>query len=440
GFETGYFHFAGKAKSEDEKHSIFSTAWSTVALVALFFLALVLGFCGPIAGVMGYANNPSYVAVVAGIVALDVITAIPFARVREQGKALKYVTIRTLSVVINIVFTVFFFSALPYLTESLGGFWMSIYRPESITGYVFVANLIASFAVLLMLFPSNLKLLGRGIDRKQLGVIAMYSLPLLISGIAGTANEFIDRQMIKYVMPASESMAALGIYGAVVKIGVILLLFTQMYRLAAEPYFLSGFSKKDFVRTNAEALKYFIVASVFIFLMITLFTDIFALIVGADFREGMYILPVVLLSNMLSGVVFNLSFWYKQAAKTKFAMYVTITGLVFTVLLNFALIPVLGYFGAALARLGCEIAMVALSYYLNRRHYPTPYDLPRIGLYLLGGAVIYGASMLFVEPNFGILPKNLINLGLLGLFATFVVRRENINVVEMFKSIIKTRL
>ncbi len=437
GFETGFFRFAGRATSEQEKEKLFSTAWGTVSALALLFFVAVMAFCRPIALVMGYENSPSYVAMVAAIVTLDVITALPFARLREQGKAMKYVVIRSLSVIVNILFTVFFFSLLPYLSNQLGGFFSSIYIPELSTGYVFVANLIASLAVLFMLFAGNLKLLRRGIDKKLLVALLIYSLPLLISGIAGTANEFIDRQMIKYVMPASESMAALGIYGAVVKIGVILILFTQMYRLAAEPFFLSGFSKDDFVKINAEALKYFIIVSVFIFLLITLFTDIFALIVGADFRQGMYILPIVLLSNMLSGVVLNLSFWYKQASKTKFAIYVTLTGLFFTVALNFALIPVLGYFGAALARLGCEIAMVALSYYLNRRYYPTPYNLPSMALYLGLGAVIYGVSVLFIAPNCAIFPKNLINLGLLCFFATFVVRRENIDLILMFKSILK---
>lgn len=439
GFETGYFRFAGRAADEAAKEKLFSTAWSAVASVALLFFAAVMVFCQPIASVMGYSDSPSYVAVVAAIVALDVITALPFARLREQGKSIQYVIIRALSVVINIVFTVFFFSVLPSLSASVGGFFSAIYLPDLSTGYVFIANLIASLAVLFMLFPGNLKLLKLGLDKKLLAALLIYSLPLLISGVAGTANEFIDRQMIKYVMPASESMAALGIYGAVVKIGVILILFTQMYRLAAEPFFLSGFSKDDFVEINAEALKYFVIVSVFIFLLITLFTDIFALIVGADFREGMYILPVVLLSNMLSGVVLNLSFWYKQEAKTRFAVYVTLTGLVFTVILNFALIPVWGYFGAALARLGCEVAMVALSYYFNKRYYPTPYELRTMGLYLATGGAIYALSMLLVDPNFAMLPKNLINLGLLCSFATFVVVHQKINVPLMLKSILKLK-
>ena len=179
-----------------------------------------------------------------------------------------------------------------------------------------------------------------------------YSFPLLVSGVAGVANMFIDRQMIKYLMPADEAMDALGIYGAVAKLGVILLLFIQMYRYAAEPFFLANFKKEDFLKANAEALKYFTMVSVGIILLIMLFEDGFALLVGPDFRQGMAILPVILLANIFSGMTLNLNFWYKQTGDTRYALWITGTGLIVTVGLNVLMVPSMGYVGAAWARLG----------------------------------------------------------------------------------------
>lgn len=430
GMESGYFRFAGKAENQEQKQTVFSTTWSAVTGFAVLFMSAILLFRGEISQVTGYAQTPSYIWVVGAIIAMDAISAIPFARLREQGQAKKYVVVRVVSVVVNVVLTLFFYSALPKLAAN-GGLFETIYDPNYGAGYVFVANLIASTVALLMLLPSCKG--GFGIDKKLLGRIALYSLPLLVSGVAGTANEFIDRQMIKYLMPQDVAMGALGIYGAVVKIGVVLLLFTQMYRLAAEPFFLANFKKDEFVKTNAEAMKYFIMISIAIFLGIILFVDLFALIIGPDFREGMYILPVVLVANILSGVVLNLSFWYKQAGKTKFALVVTGTGLLFTIIFNFALVPKLGYFGAAIARLICETAMVLVSYWLNRKYYRTPYDMRRIMEYVVVGAMLYLIS--FATAQLPIVPKYLCNLVLLSLFVIFAIWREKTDLKALIKSI-----
>lgn len=429
GMETGYFRFAGKAENAEQKRAIFSTTWAAVSYIAIAFMSIVLLFNNDIAVATDYADHPSYVWIVAAIIALDVITSIPFARLREQGKAARFVVVRVVSVVVNVAMCLFFYGALPHLATG-GGVFASIYNPEFGAGYVFVANLIASLVTLLILLPSCGGVIPR-VEWKLFRSILIYSLPLLVSGIAGTANEFIDRQMIKYLMPEDMAMSALGIYGAVVKIGVVLLLFTQMYRFAAEPFFLAGFKKDDFVRTNAEALKYFVIVSVGIFLFITLFSDVFALILGADFRQGMYILPVVLFANILSGIVLNLSFWYKQTGMTRFAIYVTGTGLVFTVVFNVLFVPWLGYFGAAWARLLCECAMVAVSFYLNKKYYPTPYDVRRIAEYFLVGLIIYGVS--FYTAELPEILKYFANLLLVILFGVYAARREKIN----FKSLIK---
>jgi len=276
------------------------------------------------------------------------------------------------------------------------------------------------------------------IDWRLLAAILIYSLPLLISGIAGTANEFIDRQLIKYLVPEG-AMAQLGIYGAITKIAVVMTLFTQMYRLAAEPFFLSNFKKEEFVAMNAAALKYFVMASMAIFLGIALFKDLFALIVGSDFREGIFILPVVLGANILSGVWLNMSFWYKREERTWFALVVTFTGLVFSIAGGVVLIPRWGYYGAAWSRFLSEAAMVVASWLLNRRYFPTPYDLKRIAEYVVVGMTLFAVGE-YVAPQYvdGLWLYG-VDVLLFVAFLLFAVRRERIDVGAMMRSVLKRR-
>lgn len=427
GMESGYFRFAAKAASDEERKRVYGTTWGIVTLVASVFLGVVLLFEAPISAALGYAGQ-DYVWITALIIFLDVAGAIPFARLRQEGRAGRYVSIRLLSVIVNIGLCLWFYNGQPE--------WCRMFPTATDPGYAFVANLVASGLTFILLLVSCKRAHLR-IHTRTLKTIFLYSLPLLISGIAGTANEFIDRQMIKFLMPAEESLAALGIYGAVVKIGVVMLLFTQMYRLAAEPFFLAEFKKEEFKESNAAAMKYFVLASVFIFLFITLFSELFALIVGPDFREGMYILPVVLVSNALSGIVLNLSFWYKQLGATSYAILITGVGLLFTIVFNVLLVPTLGYMGAAVARLLCEVAMVLVSYRLGQKHYPIPYDLKRIAEYVIIGGGVYGISLLCGDST-GIV-KLLINSILLILFVLYAIRRERINIGGMLKAILKRK-
>lgn len=433
GLESGYFRFAGKSAGDAEKRTVFANAWGAVSLAALVFFSLVLLFNGQLAEAMRYGDHPSYVWMTGAIIAIDVFLAIPFARLREQGRAGRFVFVRVVSVVVNVLFCLFFYSILPSLAESSEVF-AAIYDPGFGAGYVLVANLIASFVTIFLLIPSCGRVVPR-ISRKVLGPIMIYSMPLLISGIAGTANEYIDRQMIKYLMPEDMALGALAQFGAVSRLAVVLVLFLQMYRMGAEPYFLGSFRKDDFVKLNAEAMKYYLIAAIAIFLGITLFTDLFALILGPAMREGVPLLPVILLSNIMTGIVFNLSFWYKQMCKTKFAIVVTGTGLVFTVVFNILLVPVFGIWGAAIARLVCETIMVLVSYVLNRRYCPTPYELGRIGEYVLLGALIYGLGCFTAMlPR---IPEYLCNLAFLGAYGYYFLRREKIDLGALVRSAVK---
>ena len=431
GMESSYFRFSAKAEEAGgdvraAKRRLFATTWGVTSLAAVVFFVLVASFRNGVAGLMGeaYAAHPEYVVWVGLIILFDVWACIPFSRLREQGRALLFVGIKALNVVMNVALAVAFGVA-------------GLFATEFGVGWVFVANLIASVVTWLVILATVDRTVPK-INWALLAAVFAYSLPLLVGGLAGTANEFIDRQLIKYLVPEG-AMAQVGIYGAITKIAVVMMLCYQMYRLAAEPFFLSNFKKSDFVQMNAAALKYYVMASMLIFLGIALFRDVFALIVGRDFREGIFILPVVLGANVLTGVWLNLSFWYKREEKTSLAIVVTGAGLVSMLVFGFWCIPVWGYYGAAWARLASESTMVAVSWWLNRRFYPTPYDWRRIGEYVAAALAVFAVCEAVTACGGNKLIAYAFNIVLFAAYALYLVRRERIDVAALVKAALKRK-
>ncbi len=431
GMESSYFRFGAKAEQmggsmeevRSRKNTLFATTWGVTILLSSLFAVGVALFKVPISAAMGaaYVSQPELIVWVAMIIMLDVSTAIPFARLRERGDAKLYVALKLLNIVLQVALAVAFGAA-------------GLFASEIGVGWVVIANLVASVVTLVVTVVVSRPYLLPRIEWDLLTKIFIYSLPLLLSGVAATATEFVDRQLIKYLTPDG-AMAELGLYGAVTKIAVVMTLFTQMYRLAAEPFFLSNFKKDEFVESNAAAMKYYIIATVAIFLGITLFKDLFALIVGREFREGVYILPIILCSNLLMGVWLNLSFWYKREERTQFALYITLLGLATTIVANLYFIPRWGYCGAAWARLLSESSMVVVSYMLTRRYFPIPYDLKRIGEYVAVGSAIYLASVKIGEWNGSLFVAMVSGVLLMTLYLSFAVARERIDLGAMFRSI-----
>ena len=431
GMESSYFRFSAKAEEAGgevkvAKRRLFATTWGITSLAAaVFFLAMAF-FRNGIARVMGeaYVSHPEYVVCVGLIILFDVWACIPFSRLREQGRAMTFVGLKALNVALNVALAFGFGAA-------------GLFASEFGVGWVFVANLAASVVTWLAILTTVDRTVPK-IDWVLLAAVFAYSLPLLVGGLAGTANEFIDRQLIKYLVPEG-AMAQLGVYGAITKIAVVMMLFYQMYRLAAEPFFLSNFKKSDFVQMNAAALKYYVMASMLIFLGIALFRDVFALIVGRDFREGIFILPVVLGANVLTGVWLNLSFWYKREEKTSLAIVVTGAGLVSMLVFGFWCIPVWGYYGAAWARLASESTMVAVSWWLNRRFYPTPYDWRRIGEYVAAALAVFAVCEAVTACGGNKLIAYAFNIVLFAAYALYLVRRERIDVAALVKAALKRK-
>lgn len=376
GLATGYFRYAAKCRTLGDKRQLFTTTWGAVTLMALLFGG-VMAFCnGSLAEVMRLA--PECIATMTALIVVDNIAAIPLAALREQGKAVYYTVVNVTGVVVNVTCCILLYTYIPGAAEN--PLW------------VLVANLIASTVSLLLLLPNAFKWLSAAFSSKLLRSIFTYSIPLMMAGIMGVSGDFIDRQLIYFMLPEDIAEAQLGIYTAVAKIAALLMIFRQIYALGAEPFFLQGFSKEDFRAANAAATKYFIIAGIAIYLVLSLFSREFAYIVGSDFRSGMGVLPLLLLANLFAGILVNLSFWYKAADKTRIAIYITGLGVVVTLAINLALIPSMGYHGAALARVVSMLLMVAVSYYLCQKYFPVPFDLKRIGFYFLLGGAIFGLS------------------------------------------------
>jgi O-antigen/teichoic acid export membrane protein len=397
GLETGYFRFRDDGAPAPEV--VFATALRFLILAnAGFFIAALL-LRQPISDLLQHAEHPEYVWWSAGIVALDSIGALAFARLRAENKAVRFAAVKILEIAINVGLNLFFIVWCRRAFETApDSFFGQLWVPAIAVGYVFLANLAASLLKILLLAP-QFRGLTAGFDRALFGRLIGYSLPMVIIGFAGIINEMLDRAALKYLLPFDfeTNMAQLGIYSACYKLSVLMTLFIQAFRYAGEPFFFSYARQRDARQTYATVLNYFVIFCVFIFLIVTLYMGLFKYFVGAPYRVGVHIVPILLLANLLFGVYVNLSIWYKLTDRTLLGAGVTLVGSGITIGLLFWLVPIYGYEGAAWAHLACYGAMVVLSYLLGRKFYPVPYDLKRAAGYIALGLGLYGASRVLVD-------------------------------------------
>jgi O-antigen/teichoic acid export membrane protein len=416
--ETGYFRYASNSERKDR---VYTTVLTTLFLTSSLFIAgMVLG-SGSIGRVLGYAKHPEYISWLAIIVGIDAFTTIPFARIRLMNRPGKYALIRMAEVGINISLNLFFLLYCPRHSDS--NLVALVYNEDIGVGYVLIANLIASMSKLLLLLPDIGAAFKSVVDRTLWPVLLRYSAPLLIAGLAGTVNEALDRILLKHLLPDGvNAMEQLGIYGANYKMAVLMTLFVQMFKYAAEPFFFSKSGDSNAKKLYADVMTFFVISGLFIFLTVNIYLDYFILFIGKSFREGSQIVPVVLMANLIMGIFFNLSIWYKLTNKTHFGAILVLSGASITVLINVLFIPRYGYVASAWAHLICYSVMVILSYAWSRKHYAVPYRIPRILAYMALAVGIYGLNELFLQHMGNI--KNLLGLVLLALFACLVIFRE----------------
>lgn len=387
GMETAFFRFS-KNKDLSDK-DVFNASTSWVLGSGVLAITLVLIFLDPLASLLQYSAHPEYLIWMIVIVAIDALAAVPFAKLRADNKPLKFVLIRFSTTGTMVILNLVFYKLFPYFhSEGIGESWLSyVYNPNAGPAYMLIANL-AGNLVMLLLFAPDLLRIRLTFKRSLLKKLLIYSLPLVIAGLPGIANEMANRQFLKFLLPDGENFTALGIFGANVKIATFMMLFIQAFRFAAEPFFFSG--EGEFKDKMAKVMHYFVVVQSLIFLGLVCFLDLIKQthFIDEKYWEGLDIVPILVFANLLLGINFNLNIWYKLKNQTRMGVYITIVGFVFTVASNLILIPRFGYVGAAWATLISYASMTGMSYYLNQKYDYTKYPLKRIGLHLLAVLIL----------------------------------------------------
>lgn len=381
GMETGFFRFT---KDAENPRSVYTTTLNFILGTSAVFLLLIYILGQGIAELLKYPDHVEYIYWFGWILAIDAICSIPFAKLRAENKAKQFAGIKVVEIVVNIVFNIFFLIICRSAYQNNAGNWLAeLYNPAIGVGYVFIANLIASAVKMVLLLP-QIKDGFTDFDKELLGKILRYSLPMVVIGFAGIINEMLDRMILKYMLPYDDitNLQQLGIYGACYKLSILMSLFIQAFRFAAEPFFFAQSTKDNPKKIYADVMHYFTLFCVFIFLLVMLYMEWFQHFIGAPFRVGLGVVPILLMANLFLGIYVNLSIWYKLTDKTMLGAAVSIGGAVLTVILNIALIPSMGYFGSAWATLACYVGMAVVSYILGQQYYPVPYNIVKLLAYI----------------------------------------------------------
>lgn len=406
GMETGFFRFANK---EDEPLKVYSTAIISIVSSTLLFVLLAVAFLDPIAASFGPSMKPHYALMLIFILMLDVLGAIPFAFLRFTKRPLKFAFLKLLNVILIIAFNMFFFKLVPVLKNSYPDLfgWYDISHGID---YILLSNLIASLIQFILLTP-HMRIKFQ-FDGTLLKKMLKYSYPLLILGIAGVLNQTADKILFTWLYPdPAEAETQLGIYGQSFKIAVIMVMFTQAFRYAFEPFIFardreSGSDSN--LKSYADASKYFLILGLLIFLVTMGYLDLIKRLIPENYHDGLKVVPIVMMGELFFGLYFNLSLWYKLTDKTKWGAYMSLFGLVITLTILIVFIPLYGYMAAAWSSFFANLSMMVLSYFLGQKYYPIPYNLKTaLNFTLLAGVL---ASLMYL--NFQYSPNVFVRIGL----------------------------
>jgi len=418
GMETTFFRFSNKEGINPDK--AFSTSGIAVGLAALLFVVLISLFLQPIAGALNYANHPEFVEIMAIIVALDAFQAILFARLRYENKAIKFAALKLLFIFLNITLNLFIFFLAPGLKESHPAL-MDWYENSYQVGYIFIVNLICTSLITIGFIP-EIKKLRFGLDRDMLRQMLRYTWPLLLLGLAGILNQVADKISYRFIVPGEEGDKQLGIYGACVKIAMIMAMITQAFRYAYEPFVFGGKRDSADKESQARVMKYFIIFTLLAFLAVVMYMPLLQYIIGSDYREGLRVVPIVMMAEIFMGIYFNLSFWYKLIDETWWGAVFSAIGCMVLLAINFIFVPRYGYMACAWGGFAGYGTCMVLSYLVGQRKSPIPYDLVSAFLYFAVAIVLFFTQK-YIHLNNTILTL-LINTGLLLVFFAFICWRE----------------
>ncbi|MFO7852510.1 MAG: oligosaccharide flippase family protein [Bacteroidota bacterium] len=385
GMETAFFRFAQKSS---ENNRVFSTAMISIVLSSVIFLFFFNLFIDEVGHVLKYEDRKMYLRLFSIILATDAITAVPFAKLRRENKALKFSLIKIVNVIVTIGLVFLFLSVEPSLNEKGKTILGSFYNPNFGVGYVFLANVIGSVIMLILLLKEIVSVHLK-FDRRLWAKMIKYSAPLLVSGLGGSINDALDKMILRRIVDSDKPLEVVGEYGASYKIAVLMALFIQMYRYAMEPYFFARADKKDAREVYANVMKYFVIYTLILYLVINLYLSGFKYIIaGSHLRGGLAIVPIVSMAYLLFGIFVNLSIWYKVTDLTKYGAYLTLAGAIVTIVINIILVPIYGYMASAWAHIACYSVMITGSYLLSRKYYRIEYPVMKILSYMITAVAI----------------------------------------------------
>jgi O-antigen/teichoic acid export membrane protein len=377
GMETGFFRFTKKI---DDDRKVYSTAMVSLLVTSSLFILFVNLFIDDVSAFFNYSNNQEYIRMFTAIVAIDAFSAIPFAKLRGDNRPILFSAIKIGNVIVTVSLLLFLLKYAPGMYERGNRFVVSFYNPDHFVRYVFIANLVGSSFTLLLLTPVIFSIrptFSWNLWKRMIG----YSLPLLVAGLAGTINDVIDKVLLRRMSAGDDGLEIVADYGAGYKIAVLMSLFVQMFRFAAEPFFFEKAASKDARESYAMVMKHFIISGLILFLGLNLYIPIVQYFLGPMLREAIVVVPIVSFAYFLYGIYLNLSVWYKINDMTRFGAYFTVTGAAFTLAINIIFIPSFGYMASAWAHVVCYLVMVTLSYTIGRRRYRVEYDVKGFFIY-----------------------------------------------------------
>ncbi|MBR1546048.1 MAG: lipopolysaccharide biosynthesis protein [Prevotella sp.] len=404
GMETTLFRYANDERTKPD--TVFSTTMAVVGSLTALFLLLVFGFITPISGALGYTEHPEYLQMMAVVVALDALQAIPFSYLRFQKRAIRFASLKLLFIALNITLNVFYFVVLG----------------KTSVFYVFFINLLCTAFITLFFLPDLLRIQWC-FDGQLLRRMLSYSWPILILGIAGILNQVADKIIFPLVYPdQADANVQLGIYGSCVKIAMIMAMITQAFRYAYEPIVFAKSKDSDKTEYYASAMKFFLIFTLLAFLCVVGWMPLLQYIIGADYREGLGVVPIVMAAEIMMGVYFNLSFWYKLIDKTIYGAWFSLTGCAVLLAVNILFIPKYGYWACAWGGVAGYGTAMVLSYIVGQRKNPIPYPMKDISLYVVLTFVLYG--FMKTASDWSALASLAFNTLLIILFVAVIIKRD----------------
>ena len=417
--ETTFFRFGS---GEEGLERSYSTAVLMLLGLTGIFSTLLVTFAVPLSTVLNFEGHPEYIYLITAIIAADALVAVPFARLRLENRPWQFAAAKALAIVVNIVVIFFLLEGLPRLAAQGYGWAERWYSAERRVAFVFAANLVGSAVVLAYLSPYYRKVQWRW-DGTLARRMLRYATPLIIVGLAAVLNQTVAFPLLEYLLPygAERNRDLVGVYGGVAKLAVLMNLFTQAFNYAAEPFFFRNAARKNAPTMYAQVAQAFALVAAFAVLVILLYLDQIQFLLGKNYREGLGVVPLLLVGNFMLGLYYNFAIWYKLADRTLVGSYLSVGGVAVTLLVNFLLVPRIGYYGAAVATLCCYSLMAAGAYLTGRRAFPVPYRIGAILGYLGFALLLYGISTILPVPEKSA-AQVAVNTGLLLVFVAGVAR------------------